>query len=168
MTETALIVIDIQNDYFPDGKYPQWRTNEQLQKTNILIDKAKQKDWLVVLVQHTAKEGAPFLVENSYGAEIHPEILTNVIRPKIVIKKYADSFLETDLHQVLQQAQISSLYLCGMMTQNCVTHTALSKQAETYQIHVVSDACSAPDELVHKVAINALSCRVCIDVVDVI
>lgn len=33
MTKTALVIIDVQNDYFVDGAYPQWQVNEMLERT---------------------------------------------------------------------------------------------------------------------------------------
>ncbi len=47
----------------------------------------------------------------------------------------------------------------GMMTQNCVTHTVLSKAAEKYRVSVLPDCCATATELLHKIALSALSIR---------
>lgn len=78
----------------------------------------------------------------------------------MVEKQHADSFLNTTLSDVLRAQNIRELVVCGMMTQNCVTHTALSPAASDYSVRVLSDACSAPDAMVHGIALRALSDRV--------
>ena len=87
----------------------------------------------------------------------------------VVTKRQADAFFQTDLRQRLDEAAgpqgassqtgITDLYLCGMMTQNCITHTALSPETAGYRIHVLGDACTAPSELVHRIALRALAAR---------
>jgi nicotinamidase-related amidase len=47
-----------------------------------------------------------------------------------------------------------------MMTQNCVTHTAISKSAEKYKVSVLPDCCTTVSEMIHRIALNALSTRV--------
>jgi nicotinamidase-related amidase len=47
-----------------------------------------------------------------------------------------------------------------MMTQNCVTHTAISKAADRYAVKILSDACTTVDQMVHLIALNAVRTRV--------
>ena len=63
------------------------------------------------------------------------------------------------LAELLTALKVSELFLCGMMTQNCITHTALSKMAAPYQISVIKDACTTVNAMIHGIAINALSVR---------
>ena len=46
-----------------------------------------------------------------------------------------------------------------MMTQNCVTHTAISKAAEKYDVAIISDLCTTVTELLHLIALHAVSTR---------
>lgn len=78
---------------------------------------------------------------------------------KVVEKRYADSFEKTELDALLLEEGIENIVLCGMMTQNCITHTALSKAAEKYTSSILSDACTTVDEMVHNIALSALSVR---------
>ncbi|RKW44787.1 MAG: isochorismatase family protein [Lautropia sp.] len=65
-----------------------------------------------------------------------------------------------DLSKALIRIQVNTdLYLCGMMTQNCITHTALSPDARRYTVHVLADCCSAPSALIHDIAVRALKGR---------
>ena len=50
----ALIVIDLQNDYFPNGKFPLWNTDDVLTNIEFAIESAKSKNIPVILVQHIA------------------------------------------------------------------------------------------------------------------
>jgi nicotinamidase-related amidase len=47
-----------------------------------------------------------------------------------------------------------------MMTQNCVTHTAISKSAEEYKVAILPDCCTTVSEMLHLIALNAVSTRV--------
>lgn len=68
----ALLVIDLQNDYFPGGKLPLWNTEAVLGNIEQAIEKANARGIPVVLVQHVAKGPAPFFNEGTAGADIHP------------------------------------------------------------------------------------------------
>lgn len=161
--QAALLVIDVQNDYFANGAYPQWQVEEALVQTLVCVEKAKQQSIPVILVQHVADNSqgdAPFFNPGTLGVEIHPELLKAAPDAPIVVKNFADSFDNTQLADILQERQITDLLLCGIMTQNCVAHTAISKSAEAYSVRVIGDACAAPSEMVHFIALSALSRRV--------
>jgi nicotinamidase-related amidase len=55
---------------------------------------------------------------------------------------------------------VDELLVCGMMTQNCVTHTAISKSAETYKVSILPDCCTTVNEMLHNIALHAVSTRV--------
>ncbi|WJG23214.1 cysteine hydrolase family protein [Vibrio furnissii] len=160
MSHTALIVIDLQNDYFPAGAYPQYQAEQVLAHTLSAINIAQQRGWPVVLVQHVGGAEAPFFKAGSDGVQLHSALLAQAPASVVVEKQHADSFLNTTLSDVLRAQNIRELVVCGMMTQNCVTHTALSPAAGDYSVRVLSDACSAPDAMVHGIALRALSDRV--------
>ncbi|QIA65037.1 isochorismatase family protein [Vibrio astriarenae] len=163
MKKKALLVIDLQDDYFPEGKYPLWNTEETLSNIKTTITKAHQQDIPVIHIQHIAdpeKGLAPFFNKGTAGADIHAEILAAAPDADIVIKTFADAFEQTNLEEVLQKHQVTELLVCGMMTQNCVTHTAISKAAEKYEVSVLMDCCTTVDEMIHNIALNAVSTRV--------
>jgi nicotinamidase-related amidase len=55
---------------------------------------------------------------------------------------------------------MKALLVCGMMTQNCVTHTAISKPAEKYKVTILGDCCTTVSEILHKIALRAVSTRI--------
>lgn len=156
----ALIIIDVQNDYFPDGKLPLWNTKTALDNIEKAILEATRRNIPIILIQQfTDPKVAPFFNKGTKGAEIHSRIMNAAPEAKIITKNYADSFHETELDQVLKDYGARKLLVCGMMTQNCVTHTAISKSAEKYEVLILSDCCTTVSSLIHNIALRAVSTR---------
>ena len=163
MPKQALLVIDLQNDYFPEGKFPLWNTDITLANTESAIAKAHAKKIPIVVIQHIAdasKGIAPFFNAGTSGADIHPRILAAAPNGIIITKAFADSFHATALEATLSELGAEELLLCGMMTQNCVTHTAISKAAEKYSVKILSDCCTTVNQMIHLIALNAVSTRI--------
>ncbi len=157
----ALLVIDLQNDYFPGGKFPLWNTDAILQNIERAIAKANAQGIPVIHIQHVAKQGmAPFFNEGTPGADIHPSILAAAPKAPVVVKEFADSFEQTNLEETLTKLGVTDLVVCGMMTQNCVTHTAISKAVEKYNVTILPDCCTTVSEILHLIALHAVSTRV--------
>jgi nicotinamidase-related amidase len=113
-------------------------------------------------VQHIANPAngiSPFFNKGTKGAEIHPEILAAAPDAPVVIKSFADSFEATALDTELTKLGSKEILVCGMMTQNCVTHTAISKAAEKYKTSILTDCCTTVSEMLHAIALNAVSTR---------
>ena len=162
-SQRALIVIDPQNDYLSAGIFPLWNIDTTLANIEQAIAKAHAAGVPVVLVQHIAdsKQGiAPFFNAGTHGAEIHSLIRAAAPEAPIVVKQFADGFRHTTLEATLHQLGIEELLICGMMTQNCVTHTAISKSAEEYKVAILPDCCTTVSEMLHLIALNAVSTRV--------
>ncbi len=157
----ALLVIDLQNDYFPGGKFPLWNTAAILESIEQAIARANAQGVPVIHVQHIARGGlAPFFNEGTSGADIHPRILAAAPGAPVVVKEFADSFEQTNLEETLTTLGVTDLLVCGMMTQNCVTHTAISKAAEKYNVTILPDCCTTVSEILHLIALHAVSTRV--------
>ncbi len=159
----ALLVIDLQNDYFPGGSFPLWRTDETLRAIEAAIAAARGAGVPVIHIQHIADPSqgiAPFFNAGTKGAEIHERILAAAPDAPIITKSFADGFERTALASMLGDLGVTELLLCGMMTQNCVTHTAISKSAERFDVAILTDCCTTVDEMIHLIALHAVSTRV--------
>lgn len=159
----ALLLIDLQNDYFPGGLFPLWNTENTLAAVKDATGRAAAAGVLVVHIQHIADPEAgiaPFFNPGTEGAMIHPEILAAAPDAPVVVKHFADSFVGTDLEKILAEHGVGELLVCGMMTQNCVTHTAISKSAEKYRVSILTDCCTTVSEPIHLIALHAVSTRV--------
>ena len=151
----ALLVIDIQNDYFPGGSMPLWRADETLARIVRAVKRARELGMPVVLVQHVEPPSEPegFFTKGSKGVEIHPAILAAAPAAPVVIKHNTDAFRETNLNEVLDGLGVKELLVCGMQTQNCVGLATISKSAAKYKVSMLGDCCTAPIEAVHEFAL---------------
>jgi len=72
--KTALIVVDIQNDYFAGGRFPLENSEQALAAALHAIAQARQAGELVVGIQHIAASDGPFMAAGTEGAALHPAI----------------------------------------------------------------------------------------------
>lgn len=167
MSKPALVVIDVQNDYFEGGAFPLWSAEPALAATENAIRKARAKGLPVVFVQHIANGASPFFKPETEGVRLHERVRAVVGDAPIVVKQHADAFEGTTLHETLKGLGADELIVCGMMTQNCVTHTAVSRRADEYQkVTVLTDASTTVSEMLHLIAIAGLAPRVTVATVD--
>lgn len=158
----ALLVIDLQNDYFPGGAFPLWQAEATLERVEGAILRATAQGVPVILIQHLVEPGprGPFFNPGTPGADLHPRLRALAPGAPVVVKAAADAFHQTTLEETLRSLGVTELLVAGMMTQNCVTHTAISRAAERYDVTVLGDCCTTVTELLHLIALNALSIRV--------
>ncbi|MGR6329124.1 isochorismatase family protein [Sphingomonas sp. XXL09] len=154
----ALIVIDVQEEYFPGGLMPLWQPEAVEARIVAGMARVRQAGDRVLLIRHVAIEsGGPFAIGGA-GVAIRSAILAAAGDAAIVPKSVPDAFQDTDLVSHLDG--VDTLLLCGMMTQNCVVFTALSHAAAGYDVRVIGDWCTAPTEQVHRIALRALASKV--------
>ncbi|SDR30234.1 cysteine hydrolase family protein [Pseudovibrio sp. Tun.PSC04-5.I4] len=145
MSKTALIIIDCQNDFFPGGKYELEGQMESAANIRRLLKDARDKDESIIHVQHIFKDkNAPFLVEGTIGAELH-EIAKPLQNEPVVVKYFANSYLNTNLQQILKDARVEELVICGGMSHMCIDAAARATVDLGYPITVIYDACSTCD-----------------------
>jgi nicotinamidase-related amidase len=140
----ALILVDIQNDYFPGGKNPLSGAEAAAQVARKALDKARKKQETVIHIQHVSRPGAPFFLPDTPGIEIHP-LLAPCAGEPVIQKHYPNSFRETSLLDELRRRRISRLYFCGMMTHMCVDTTVRAAVDLGFQCVVVGDATATKD-----------------------
>lgn len=158
---TALLIIDVQNDYFPDGAFPLWNADATLDAIIAAIGRARSRNEQVILVQHVAAStDSPLFRPGTHGAAIHARLLVAAPDAPVVVKQYADSFHQTGLAGVLAEMGVTRLRIMGMMTQNCVVFTALSPAADRYDVSVVADCTTTINQAIHNFALHGLSTRV--------
>ncbi len=140
---TALVIVDIQNDYFPDGKLPLAGPVEASRQAARLLDYFRRAQWPVIHVQHLAvRPGATFFLPGTTGAEIHTTVQPLPDEP-IVQKNFPNSFRDTHLLDVLREQQVNRLVICGMQTHMCVDATTRAAADFGFECTVAADACAA-------------------------
>ena len=164
--KTALILIDIQKDYFPGGKHPLVNPLEAAQKAYMLLQCFREHGGHHVHTQHISKKpDAKFFISGDRGTDIHDSVAHFEGEP-IVYKHEPNAFLNTNLLELLKSWKIERVVICGMMTHLCVDATARAASDLGFQVIVAEDACATrdltygdttiPADHVHKAFLAAL------------
>ncbi len=144
LDSTALVIIDIQNFYFPGGASALVEPEKAAEKAKILLVYFRENKGLVVHVKH----------EFSPGGEIH-ELVKPIDSEKVFSKKEVNAFLNTGLDAFLKGNQIKYLVLCGMQTHMCLEAATRAGHDLGYLCTVVEDACATRDLKFAEIIINA-------------
>src|SRR5574344_1920207 len=145
----ALLIIDVQNDYFPAEKLEFDASIKAVEKIRKIIDKFNAKKLPIIYIRHIAKnKNAKFFIEGTKGTEIYEEI-----KPEpddiIIEKHYPNSFRETELKKICEAKEIDTLVIAGMMTHMCVDTTTRAAKDLGFDCILISDCCATKD-LVYK------------------
>ena len=163
----ALLLIDIQRDYFPGGRHPLVGSDHAADAAASVLGAFRAGSEPVVHVQHSWDEpDAEYLKPGTPGFEHDGRVAPAEDEP-VVVKRAPNAFLGTDLERRLRSEGIDQLVVAGMMTSMCVDATVRAAVDLGFAVTVVGDACAAPDleyagvnvpgEQVHAAFIAALA-----------
>ncbi|OGT63750.1 MAG: hypothetical protein A3E85_02815 [Gammaproteobacteria bacterium RIFCSPHIGHO2_12_FULL_45_12] len=140
---TALLLIECQNDYFPNGRTPLEKSLEASARMEAVLHACREKKIPVVHVQHISTHpDAAYLLPCTKGAEFHSSITP--IKGEMIIKKHSpNSFKDTQLLNYLIKSQVSHLVICGMTTQSAIDSTVRAAHDLGFNCTVIQDACVA-------------------------
>jgi nicotinamidase-related amidase len=143
--KTALLVIDVQNDYFPAGKMALFAPEHALENIQHLEKVFHQAQAPIIYIQHiAASPEAPFFVAGTHGVKLHADLAINSASI-IVEKQFPNSFFQTDLKEILDQLGVEQVIITGMMTHMCVDATSRAAAEYGYQPIVIADATATKD-----------------------
>jgi nicotinamidase-related amidase len=142
MPDTALLVIDIQNDYFPGGAMELEAADAAGAKAGAALEKFRKNGDPVIHVRHlSVRPGSTFFIPGTRGAEIH-----NLVAPQgnetVLDKNFPNSFRNTELKAILEKKGIKNLVVAGMMTHMCVDASVRHAADLGYRITLLGDACA--------------------------
>lgn len=141
----ALILIDIQNDYFPNGAMPLVNMQTASKKAANILDHARNNSLPVIHIQHISnRDGASFFLPGTNGAEIHSSVAPTA-QEKNFIKHYPNAFRETKLLEHFRQKGIQHLIFCGAMTHMCIDTTVRAAFDYGFKCSVIADACATKE-----------------------
>jgi nicotinamidase-related amidase len=154
---TALLIIDIQNDYFPGGAMELAGSTDAGERAGKLLASFRDKSLPVIHVQHiSTRPGASFFVPETRGVEIH-----HCVAPRdgemLVRKNFPNSFRDTPLLQHLRDKGITRLVIAGMMTQMCIDTTVRAAADLGFDCTLAHDACATRDLSFGGVTVPAAS-----------
>jgi nicotinamidase-related amidase len=140
----ALVVIDIQNEYFPGGGLSLPYAERAASRAAAAIHAARAGGVPVVHIRHEEPDSDQWFVPGSRGAETNAAVAP-APGELVVVKHYPNSFLETDLAERLAALGASRIAFCGMMTSMCVDATVRAAADLGLGPVLLDDACAAPD-----------------------
>jgi len=153
--KTALLIIDIQNDYFPGGKMELVGSIEAAAAAARLLAAFRKQDWSVFHVQHIAVQPNPtFFLPGTSGADINDSVAPLPSEP-IIIKHFPSSFRNTNLLDQLRSAGVDTLLICGMMSHICVDTTVRAAFDLGFSCIVTHDACATRELSFNGVTVPA-------------
>ncbi len=142
MPDTARLVIDIQNDYFPGGAMELEGADAAGAKAGQVIRQFRDKKLPIIHVRHlSVRPGSTFVLPGTKGAEIH-----SLVAPQggeaVVEKNFPNSFRNTNLKEVLDKQGVKNLVVAGMMTHMCVDASVRHAADLGFKITLLGDACA--------------------------
>ena len=145
MENVCLILVDLQNDYFPGGNMVLVGIEEAAANAQRLLKRFREIKLPIIHVQHVStRPGATFFLPGTTGV-----VINQTIAPRsdeaVITKNYPNSFRETSLLEALKEVESKSLIICGAMTHMCIDATARAAFDLGFTCTVSHDACATKD-----------------------
>jgi len=138
----ALIIIDIQNDYFPGGRMELEGSPEASLQAAKLLDAFRLTGLPLVHVQHVSnRPGASFFLPGTEGVNIHASVAPRS-GETVLQKHFPNSFRETRLLEDLRAVGADHLVIAGMMTHMCVDASTRAAFDLGFSCSLAHDACA--------------------------
>lgn len=156
MSKQALIIIDIQNDYFENGALELVNPIEASLNAGKVLEYFRKNNLPIAHIQHISAnpEALPVFVEGTPGVEIH-ENVKPIAGENVFQKYYPNSFRETSLFEYLKENDVTEVIITGMMTHMCIDATTRAAFDFGYKCTVIGDACASRDLEINGKTIKA-------------
>jgi nicotinamidase-related amidase len=142
---TALLLIDLQNDYFPGGNMELVGITRAATRAGEVLAAFRQAGRPRFHVQHLAQgPGATFFRPDTAGVEIHPSVRPLPGEP-VIQKHYPNAFRDTGLKEALTGAGVGEVIICGAMSHMCIDATTRAAFDYGFECTVIHDACASRD-----------------------
>jgi nicotinamidase-related amidase len=139
---SALIIVDIQNDYFPGGAMELEGADAAGANAAKVLQKFRNEKLPVIHVRHlSVRPGSTFFLPGTKGADIHPSV-SPLSQELVVEKNFPNSFRATGLQAHLDSLSVKNLVVAGMMTHMCVDATVRQAADLGYKVTLLGDACA--------------------------
>lgn len=132
--KSALLLIDIQDFYFPGGKSALVEPEAAARNAALVLEKFRKENNLVIHVRHNSEPGGKINdIVKPFGGE------------KVITKNEVSAFKGTDLSDYLKQNKIDTLVICGMQTHMCVEAATRAAGDLGFRCILIHDACATKD-----------------------
>lgn len=141
----ALILVDIQNDYFPGGTMELVGMTGASDNARAVLESFRERNEPLYHIQHlSVRPGATFFVPETSGAE-HNAMVAPATGETVIQKNFPNAFRATDLEQQLRGDGIDQLVIVGAMSHMCIDATTRAAFDLGFECTVVEDACATRD-----------------------
>ena len=142
MKKEALLIVDIQNDYFPGGNMELDGMEEAAKNAQRVLEFFRTENRPVFHIRHMSNNpGATFFLPGTFGTEIHHSVTPKKDEP-VIEKHYPNCFRETSLQGQLNESGVEKITVCGAMSHMCIDTTVRAAFDLGFRCRVVSDACA--------------------------
>jgi len=142
VSEIALILVDLQNDYFQGGKFELEGTEAATTNAAMLLNSFRAKGLPVIHIRHEfPTDDASFFAPNSEGAKTHASVQAIENEP-VVLKHQINSFRDTNLKEILDSLGVERVLICGAMSHMCIDAVTRAATDFGYQCAIAHDACA--------------------------
>jgi nicotinamidase-related amidase len=137
MSNSALVVIDIQNDITKHYR-------DIIDRLNVAVDWAVARGMEVVYIQHNnLSAGTRTFKPGTKGAELAPEL--KVVSDNVFVKTKANALTSEAFLAYIQANGIDGFYVAGADATGCVKSTCFNMRKAGYAVHVISDCVTSYD-----------------------
>jgi nicotinamidase-related amidase len=141
----ALLLVDIQNDYFPGGRMELTGMEEAASQAQALLAAFRRRKFPTYHIQHVSiREGAAFFLPGTLGVQIHASIAPGQ-GETVINKHFPNSFRDTGLKERLAAAGVGELVICGAMSHMCIDASTRAAVDHGFSCVVIHDACATRD-----------------------
>ncbi len=143
--KSALVLIDIQNDYFKNGKNELYRPENAALNAKQALEFCRNNGIPVFHVKHiSVQNGATYFLPETLGVEIN-DAVAPLPTEMVIIKNTPNSFYQTELASELADRGINHIIFCGMMSHMCIDTTVRAARFLGFTATVLHDACTTRD-----------------------
>lgn len=153
--KTCLILIDIQNDYFPGGPMALVGMEQAATNAQMLLQAYRSMGSRIIHIRHVSMgPKATFFLPETHGVEAH-NLGASLDSEAVVTKNYPNSFRDTPLLEILKKEHITDVDFCGAMSHMCVDATVRAAFDLGFTCRVAEDACATRDLCFNGTTIRA-------------
>jgi len=151
----ALIIVDIQNEYFPGGALPLSGSLPAGQRASEVLAHFRNTKQPIVHIQHVEQDpNSSFFVAGSVGVDIH-ELVRPLDGETHFVKHTPNSFVGTPLLQHLRDLNVGELVVVGMMTHMCIDSTVRAAFDLDFSVELVGEACATYQQSYNETTLPA-------------
>lgn len=140
---TALLMLELQNDYFQNGRIPLDKSLEACMKAENVLHTFRENKLPIVHIQHISTQpDSSYFLPCTKGSDFYANV--QPLKTECIIKKhYQNSFKDTMLLNHLLKNKVRHLVVCGMLTHGAIDATVRAAYDLGFRCTVLHDACTA-------------------------